>query len=128
MNLYITSLLIFAIPANLVVWLIVRLGRKEGLKWSVVEYLFIYLAWLLPIGLANFVFGGLENTMAEMGGSLGFHGFMFGLAGFMGGLSFLPRYVFSKHKLYPLVTTSIASLVLSTFYVKLAMVVFFIMS
>ncbi|MDX8403733.1 MAG: hypothetical protein R8K54_04920 [Mariprofundaceae bacterium] len=128
MNLYITSLLIFAIPANLTVWLIVRLGRKEGLKWSVTEYLFIYLTWILPIGLANFMFGGLENTMQELGGTSALHGGMFVLAGIMGGLSFLPRYVFSKHKLYPLTTTSISSLILSTFYLKFAVIVFFFMS
>ena len=128
MNLFITSLLIFAIPANLIVWLIVRLGRKEGLTWSVAEYLCIYLAWVLPVGAAEVAFGGLGNAMAEFDVSSTVHIIMFVIAGIAGGLSYLPRYIFSKHKLLPLVTTSITSLILSTFYVKFAMIVYFFMS
>ena len=124
MNLYLSSLLIFAIPANLVAWLIVRLSRKDGLKWSVMEYLFIYLTWLLPIGLTIFAFDGLEQAVEQLEMGQGFMVTLFVIAGIMGGLCFLPRLIFAKYEIYPLIMTSVASLVMSTFFVKLVLLIF----
>jgi cytochrome bd-type quinol oxidase subunit 2 len=128
MNLYLSSLLVFAIPANLVAGLIVWLGRKEGLKWSVMEYLFIYLAWVLPVALALFAFDGLNNAVRELDVGPVFLTAMFMIAGVLGGLSFLPRFIFFKHKLHAFLVTSISSLVLSTFFVKFVLLVFLFMS
>jgi len=127
MNLYLSSLLIFAIPANLVAWLIVRLSRKDGLKWSVMEYLFIYLAWALPIGLTIFAFDGLEQAVEQLEMGQGFMITLFVIAGIMGGLCFLPRLIFAKYEIYPLIMTSVASLVMSTFFVKLVLLIFLFM-
>jgi len=124
MNLYLSSLLIFAIPANLVAWLIVRLSRKDGLKWSVMEYLFIYLTWVLPIGLTIFAFDGLEQAVEQLEMGQGFMVTLFVIAGIMGGLCFLPRLIFAKYEIYPLIMTSVASLVMSTFFVKLVLLIF----
>jgi len=128
MNLYLSSLLIFAVPANLVAWLIVRLGRKDGLKYSVMEYLFIYLSWALPTGLTIFAFDGLENAVEKLNVSPTFLIVLFVVAGVLGGLSFLTRLIFSKHELHAFLVTSITSLVLSTFFVKFVLLIFLFMS
>lgn len=128
MSLYLTSLLIFAIPANLVAWIIVRLGRKDGLKYSVMEYLFIYFPWVLPIGLAVFTFDGLEATVEKLNVSPTFLTVLFVIGGIFGGLSFLTRLIFSKYKLHAFQTTSLTSLVLSTIFVKFILLIFIFIS
>ncbi len=128
MNLYLTSFLIFSIPANLVAWIIARLGRKDGLKYSVMEYLFIYFPWLLPIGLAVLTFDGLEATVKKLNVGPTFLTVLFVIAGIFGGLSFLTRLIFSKYKLHGFQTTSLTSLVLSTIFVKFVLLIFIFMS
>jgi len=127
MNLYLTSLLIFAVPANLLAWVIARMGRKDDLKFSVMEYLFIYLTWVLPIGLTIFAFDSLEQAVEQLEMGQGFMITLFVIAGIMGGLCFLPRLIFAKYEIYPLIMTSVASLVMSTFFVKLVLLIFLFM-
>lgn len=127
MELYLTSFAIYAIPLHIVAGLIWLLGRKEGMKWSVVEYLMLYLTWGLMISLAVSVFGGLEQAAVEMDVS---ESFLAGLsvgAGVCGGLSFLPRFLFSNHKVNEIMVTSVSSLILSTIFVKFVLLVFLFM-
>jgi len=127
MNLYLTSLLIFAIPANLMVGLTIWLTRKDEMRWSPFEYLWIYLTWLVTILLADFVFEGLENAAQQMEVSHAYLTWMFIIAGLMGGLSMLPRIYFKEHTNYRMLITPISSFIIATLYNKLVLLIFFFM-
>ncbi|MFQ5582340.1 MAG: hypothetical protein ACE5F3_06945, partial [Mariprofundaceae bacterium] len=66
MNDYFVSLVLYAIPANLIAIPIMLRGRKK-VQWSMFEYPFIYLPWLAFIGLTMVIFGGLDQV-PEMAG------------------------------------------------------------
>lgn len=127
MELYFISFLVFAVPAHLVAGLIWFLGRREKMKWNLVEYLFLYLTWAMMIALALSVFGGLEQAAQEMGVD---NAFLLGIsaaAGICGGLSLLPRLLFSRHKVHKVLVTSISSFILATIFVKFVLLVFLFM-
>jgi len=125
MNLYLSSFLIYAIPANLMVGLTIWLTRKYPMRWSPLEYLWVYLTWLVTILLADFVFEGLENAAKQMEVTDTFLISMFVIAGFMGGLSMLPRIFFKEYTNYRMLITSIASFIIATLFNKLVLLIFF---
>lgn len=127
MELYFTSFALYALPVHLIAGVIYLFGRKEGLKWSIAEYLTLYLTWGLMISLAVAVFGGLEQAAVEMDVSESFLGGLSVAAGICGGLSFLPRLLFSRHKVHEFMVTSVSSLILSTIFVKFVLLVFLFM-
>jgi len=125
MNLYLSSFLIYAIPANLMVGLTIWFTRKYPMRWSKFEYLWIYLTWLVTILLAGFVFEGLENAAEQMEVTDTFLAALFVLAGFMGGLSMLPRIFFKEYTNYRVLITSISSFIIATLFNKLVLLIFF---
>jgi len=125
MNLYLYSLLIYAIPANLMVGLTIWVTRKYPMQWSKFEYLWIYLTWLVTILLADFVFEGLEHAAEQMGVTDTFLAVLFVIAGLMGGLSMLPRIFFKEYVNYRVLITSISSFIIATLFNKLVLLIFF---
>lgn len=126
MNLYLTSLFVFAIPANIVAAIIIWYGRREQMKWSAIEYLLIYLPWLLAIELANFAFENLENAVRQLDVGQIFLTVLFAVGGILGGLSLIPRLFFTKHRQYALLITSVSSLIFATLFVKFVLLVFLV--
>jgi len=124
MNLYLTSLLIYAIPANLIAGLVYLLGRKDKLKWHWIEFLLIYFVWCMAMGLIYFVFDGLDNAVRQLGVTQNFlTGMMVG-AGVLGGLSLLPRLFFEKQQQYAILITSISSFIFAVFFAKFGLLFF----
>jgi len=124
MNLYLFSLLIFAIPANAVAGLTIWRGRKRGVRFSTVEYLLIYFVWAMNIALIYFVFGGLEETLQELNIGRTFLGWMMVGGGVLGGLTLVPRLYFKKHPEYAILITSISAFLFGVFYAKFGLLFF----
>ncbi len=124
MNLYLFSLLIFAIPANIVAGLTIWRGRQVGLQWSVIEYLLIYFTWTMNVALIYFVFGGLEEVLLELEIGRTFLGWMMVGAGVLGGLSLVPRLYFRKHPEYAILITSISSFLFAVIFAKFGLLFF----
>lgn len=124
MNIYLASLLIYAIPANLVAGLVYLLGRKDKLKWHWIEFLLIYFVWCMAMGLIYFVFDGLDNAVRQLGVSdTLLTGMMIG-AGILGGLSLLPRLFFEKQQQYAILITSISAFIFAVFFAKFGLLFF----
>lgn len=123
MNIYLVSLLLYAIPANLIAGAIMFFARKR-VNWLPGEYVLIYLTWLMFVALAVLVFGGLEEATAQLGISASFQAFLFALAGLLGGLTLLPRLFFTRIKVERLLVTSISAFLFAITYVKLVIIIF----
>ncbi len=128
MNSYALSLLIYAVPANAVAGTIMFLGRKSSLRWHPVEYVLIYLPYLIALALLLFVFGSLEEAMGQSGYNTSLLIFLSVMAGFLGGVSLLPRLFVAEDKLHKLVLTGISSFLLATIYVKFMLLVSIVLS
>lgn len=124
MNLYLFSLLIFAIPANIVAGLTIWRGRRAGLKWSIIEYLLIYFTWAMNIALIYFVFGGLEDALLELGIGRMFLAWMMVGGGVLGGLTLVPRLFFKKYPEYAILITSVSAFIFAVFYAKFGLLFF----
>lgn len=126
MNLYLTALFIYAITANIVAGITIWHGKREGLKWSVIEYLLIYFPWIMSMALIYFVFEGLENAVRQLGVSQTFLTVMMAAAGVLGGLSLLPRFFFDHKQQYPILITSISSFIFAVMFAKFGLLFFLI--
>jgi hypothetical protein len=126
MNLYLFSLLIFAIPANVIAGLTIWRGRRMGLKWNMIEYLLIYMTWGMNILLIQFVFNGLENALVELEIGRTFLGWMMFGAGVLGGMSLMPRFYFKNHPEYAVLITSVSSFMFAVIYAKFGLLFFFL--
>lgn len=126
MNIYLTSLLIYAIPANLIAGIIMYAGRKNA-QWRPVEYAFIYLPWLLAVSLIVFIFGSLDAAVAKTDISPGLFRFFSIAGGMLGAVALLPRIYFIKLREHWLVGTSIISFLAAITFVKLIMLIFMFM-
>ena len=126
MNLYLMALFVYAIAANIVAGITMWRGKREGFKWSVIEYLLIYFPWIMAMGLIYFVFEGLENAVRQLGVSQTFLTVMMAGAGVLGGLSLLPRLFFDSKQQYPIVITSISSFIFAVLFAKFGLLFFLI--
>lgn len=123
MNDYFVSLVLYAIPANLIAIPIMLRGRKK-VQWSMFEYPFIYLPWLAFIGLTMVIFGGLDQV-PEMAGIKTFILVLQSIgSGIMGGLILLPRAMIDKPKLRPVTITALSATVVAVLYAKFRMMLF----
>ncbi len=62
MNDYLTSLLFYLVPANMIAITIMFLGRRKNVHFHFIEYLFIYLPWVGFIALTVVIFGSLDGV------------------------------------------------------------------
>ena len=124
MNLYLFSLLIFAIPANLIAGLTIWRGKRLGMKWSIIEYVLVYFTWAMNIALIYFVFGGLEEALVELEIGRAFLAWMMVGAGVIGGLTLIPRFYFKNYPQYAILITSISSFIFAVFYAKFGLLFF----
>lgn len=124
MNLYLFSLLVFSIPANIVAGLTIWRGRQVGLQWSIVEYPLIYFTWAMNIALIYFVFGGLEEALLELEIGRTFLGWMMVGGGVLGGLTLVPRLFFKKYPEYAILISSISAFLFAVFYAKFGLLFF----
>jgi len=124
MNLYLFSLLIFAIPANIVAGLTIWRGRKSGLKWNVIEYLLIYFTWGMSILLIRFVFGGLEELLQELAIGRTFLAWVMAGGGVLGGLTLVPRLYFKKYPEYAILITSVSAFMFAVIFAKFGLLFF----
>jgi len=124
MNLYLFSLLIFAIPANIVAGLTIWRGRQSGLKWNVIEYLLIYFTWAMNVALIYYVFGGLEEALLELGIGRAFLSWMMVGGGVLGGLTLVPRLYFKNYPEYATLITSVSAFLFGVFYAKFGLLFF----
>ena len=124
MNLYLFSLLIFAIPANAVAGLTIWRGRRAGLKWNIIEYLLIYFTWAMNIALIYFVFGGLDEALLELGIGRTFLAWMMVGGGVLGGLTLVPRLYFKNYPQYAILITSVSAFIFGVFYAKFGLLFF----
>ena len=126
MNIYLSSLFIYAIPANIVGAAIMYFGRKR-VSWLPAEYPFIYSAWILAIVLLVPLFGGLDKAVAELDVSMSLVETLLIIGGCMGGIILLPRVIFAKAKVHALFITGVSAFLFSTAYVKLITLIFLFM-
>jgi len=126
MNLYLSSLLIYLIPALIVATAVTWYGRKDGVEWKPIEYPFIVLPWLMAIELANFAFENLDNAVRQLDVGQVFLTVLFVAGGILGGLSLIPRLFFSGHQQYALLITSVSALIFATLFVKFVLLVFLV--
>lgn len=125
MNDYLASLLLYAIPANLIAIPIMIRGRRK-VKWNAFEYPFIYLPWLAFLSLTMVIFGGLDQV-PEMSGIKTFILVLQSIgSGVMGGLILLPRLMIDKPKLKPVTTTAISATIIAVLYTKFRMMLFIV--
>lgn len=125
MNDYLASLLLYAIPANLIAIPIMVRGRKR-VKWHLFEYPFIYLPWFAFISLAMVIFGGFEQ-MPEMSSIKTFILILQSIgSGVMGGIILLPRLVIREQKLHPVTITALSGVCVAVLYTKFRMMLFII--
>jgi len=130
MDMYFTSLLLYAIPANIVAAFILVLGRKKmplgkrKVDWHPAEYMLIYLPWFGFIGLTMVIFGGL-NQVPDYAGIRTFILVLQSIgSGIMGGLILLPRLFVETDKWPRLQVSGISAFVVSLLYVKFRMMLF----
>jgi len=125
MNDYLASLLLYAIPANLIAIPIMVRGRRKA-HWNAFEYPFIYLPWLGFIALTTVIFGGLDQV-PEMSGIKTFILVLQSIgSGVMGGLVLLPRVMIDKPKLRPVTITALTSVIVAILYTKFRMMLFIV--
>lgn len=124
MNTYVQSFILFAVPANLIAGSIILIGRRRNMRWSIFEYLLIYLTWGVLLTAAHFLFNGLDQAIDELGISAGVAIFLSVAAGVFGGLSFLPRIFTEKYDVSGLLVTSISSFLLAIAYIKVVAIMF----
>ncbi|MDX8390719.1 MAG: hypothetical protein R8M38_09535 [Mariprofundaceae bacterium] len=122
-NIYLSSLLLYAVPASLVSGILMYVGyRKRQLSWHVGEYVLVYTPWAMATALAVFISGGLQEAMIEMAFPHGLYIFFSIVAGILGGISLLPRIIFHDAELGRLMMTSISAFVVGTIYLKIIVV------
>jgi len=125
MNDYLASLLLYAVPANLIAVPIMIRGRRK-VQWNAFEYPFIYLPWLAFMSLTMVIFGGLDQV-PEMSGIKTFILVLQSIgSGVMGGLILLPRLMIDKPKLKPVTTTAISATIIAVLYTKFRMMLFIV--
>ena len=124
MNDYLVSFLIYMVPANLIAIAVIFLGRRKGIHFHSIEYLFIYLPWLGFITLTLVIFGSLDGVPSMpvikvfllMLQSLG--------SGVMGGAILMPRLVMRDSTMHPIAITAISGTLVTVLYVKFRMMLF----
>ena len=124
MDAYLHSLIIFAIAGNIVALPLILLGRKFGLRCHPVEYLALYINWLVFVLLVGSVFEDLNHAMVELEVGKTEMNIVFGVAGFLSGLSFLPKILFSSKKVNSILVTSMTSIFITIIYAKFAVLAF----
>jgi len=124
MNDYLTSLLFYLVPANMIAITIMFLGRRKNVHFHFIEYLFIYLPWVGFIALTVVIFGSLDAVPSMpvikifllILQSIG--------AGVMGGAILMPRLVMRDSEMHPIAITAISATLITVLYVKFRMMLF----
>ncbi len=124
MHTYLVSLVAFAAAANLVALPLIYLGRRKGQPCKPMEYLMIYLTWVLFVGLIGFIFHGLDAAFTEWKISQSFAVVFFAIAGGIGGLSLLPKLLPVCRKFNPVVVTTVTSVIVAATFTKFSVLVF----
>ncbi len=123
MNDYLLSFLLYSIPANMLAFAIILLGRKK-IQWHALEYFFIYLPWLGFVGLTLVIFGGLDQVPDMPAIRVFLIVFQSLGSGVMGGAILLPRIAMKNQKMHPVAITSISAVLVTVLYVKFRMMLF----
>ncbi|OIO74672.1 MAG: hypothetical protein AUJ57_01860 [Zetaproteobacteria bacterium CG1_02_53_45] len=124
MDAYLHSLIIFAIAGNIVALPLILLGRRFGLGCHPVEYLALYINWLVFVLLVGSVFADLNEAMVKLEVGDTELNIVFGIAGVLSGLSFLPKILFSKAKANSILITCMTSVFITIIYSKFAVLAF----
>lgn len=124
MDAYIHSLIAYATVANIVAVPLILLGRKFKLRLHPLEYLALYLNWLLFTLLVGSAFDSLDDAMQQLEVSATKLSAIFGAAGFFGGLSLLPKILLSGKNVNSVLITLFTSLFISVIYAKFAVLAF----
>jgi hypothetical protein len=112
------SLLLYTIPAVLVGGFFAYRGRRSGLSWHPVEYALVFLAWPVMQLVAILFFGSLDQALDASAFVRDWYVLFSIVAGFLGGLSLVPRLIFRKSRLPGLVLTGLGAVFLSVFNVQ----------
>jgi len=124
MNAYLLSFLVFAAAANVVAIPLIYLERRKGQRCHPVEYIMIYLTWLLFVALIGFIFHGLDAAFAGWKISRAFSIGFFCVAGILAGLSFLPKLLLAHRKVNPVIVTVISSILIAVSFTKFSVLIF----
>ncbi len=112
------SLLLYTVPAVLVGGFFAYRGKSSGLSWHPVEYALIFLPWPLMQLVAIIFFGSLDQALSASAFVREWYILFSVIAGFLGGLSLVPRLIFRKVRLPGLVLTGLGAVFLSIFNVQ----------
>ncbi len=124
MDAYVHSLIAYAAVANSVAVPLILLGKRFKLHLHPLEYLSLYLNWLLFVLLVGSVFDGLNDAMQQLEVSPTKFNAIFGVAGFLAGLSLLPKILFSGKNVNSTLITTLTSIFISVLYAKFAVLAF----
>ena len=117
------SILIYAIPANVIAVGIMFYGKRSGLNWHPIEYLLVYFPWALMQAMAVFIFGNLDAALKGTGFTDDMLVLFSVVAGVLGGVSLLPRLFFDQDKIHRVLVSSLSSGILATVYMKFVLLV-----
>ena len=123
-NTYMQSLALFAVPANVVAGIIMLIGGRQHMRWSIIEYVLVYLTWGVLLSVSYFLFGGLDQAIEELGINMTFAAVLSILAGILGGLSLLPRIFTEKYDVSGVLVTSLSAFMIAIVYIKLVAIMF----
>lgn len=84
----------------------------------------IYLTWGMFVLLIGSVFDDLNHAMIELQVSDLELNIVFGVAGFLAGLSLLPKILFSSKNVNGILVTSLTSVCIAIIYAKFAVLAF----
>ena len=124
MDAYLHSLIAYAIVVNIIAIPLILLGRKFGLRCHPFEYVVLYLCWGVFVLLVGSVFNDLNDAMVQLDVSNGALNAIFGVAGFLAGLSLLPKILFANKGANSTLLTSLTSVCISVIYAKFAVIAF----
>ena len=122
MNSYLFSLLVYAIPANVLAAAIMVAGRKRA-EWHVLEYGFIYLPWLLAMSLVIFLFGSLDAGLEQSGLATTMLKVFSVIGGLLGGLALLPRVFIKSSNNHRLLFMTLSASLASILFVKFILLI-----
>jgi len=124
MDAYLHSFIAYAIVANIVAFPLILLGGKFGLRCHPVEYLALYICWVVFVLLVGSVFKDLNDAMVQLQVSSAELNTVFGIAGFFAGLSLLPKIFFAKKEANTILITSLTGLFVSVICSKFVVLAF----
>ena len=126
MNSSLFSLLVYAIPANLLAATIMFAGRNRA-QWHALEYLFIYLPWLMAMALVIFLFGSLDAGLEQSGLATTMLKVFSVAGGLLGGISLLPRVFAKSSNKHRLLFMTLCASLTSLLFVKFILLISLLM-